>query len=233
MGASEVLGAILGSPSGEAEHPCAVEGCASRVWLPGMLCPRCHDERRRTDEEERRRKEFEDRKRRAVETIPRSYLWASFDAPELSARVRRPECIEQARSAVDAPLVLLTGNAGTGKTSLAVAMMRHIVDGGETGARFVGAYWLAKARLEHRLGEGEAPLVATAMRAPVLVLDDVGIELDKTTAVHEVIYERHAREQRTIVTTGFGYRQLADRYGDGIARRLSERAVVIKCGGAK
>lgn len=172
--------------------------------------------------------------RAALETIPKGFSWASFVAPELAARVKNDAAIAHARTAVaEAAGVLLTGGAGTGKTSLACAMMRALVETGDPRVLFVGAYWLAKAREQYRLGQGEAPEVERAIEASVLVIDDVGIEQARNTALSEVIYERHAAERRTIITTGFGFKALAERYGDGIARRMSEGATVIRCGTAE
>lgn len=178
----------------------------------------------------------------AAEYIPKGFRWATFDAPELSKRVTNQRAIDDAKAAVGERGVVLSGNAGSGKTTLACCMLRAIIATAENepnthtaiakrafGVRFIGAYWVAKARHEHRLGEGEAPLVEEAMRASVLVLDDLGIEQAKNSAVSEVIYERHANELPTIVTTGFSFPQLVKMYGDGIARRITEHATIIKC----
>ena len=175
-------------------------------------------------------------------SIPEAFRWAFFVAPDLVARVKRPEAITEAKAALEASGVVLVGAAGAGKTSVACAMLAELIRQAASGppkdlrfagsARFIGAYWLAKARAEHPLGDGEAPLVQLALGASVLVLDDLGAEQSKNTALSEVIYERHAKGQRTIITTGFGYRVLQQRYGDGIARRIVEegRTVVIRCG---
>lgn len=158
--------------------------------------------------------------------IPERFTWATFDAPELADRVRNKVAIEQAAKLVGArSSVVLVGGAGSGKTSLACAMLRGIGAG-----VFVGAYWIAKARQEHPLGESEAPDVARAIAVPVLVLDDLGQEQARNTAIQEVIYERHAHGRRTIATTGFGFRDLIARYGEGIARRLTEGASIVRCG---
>lgn len=213
-----------------------------------VLCPSCSAAsrdrlaaRREAEDAAARERMREAGLAQAIATIPAKYQWATFDAPELLTRVKSRAAIEQARAAITAERVLLVGGAGVGKTSLACAMLRSIIEAGRrdaseyrrsASARFSGAYWIAKARGEHRLGDGEAPVIREALRASVLVIDDLGIEQAKNTALSEVIYERHAEEMPTIVTTGFGFEALAQRYGDGIARRLAEGAKVIRCGTA-
>jgi DNA replication protein DnaC len=224
-------------------------GCRAPGYAWPNACQDCHDrwdhereQARRADDRQRRIQSHDAQILRASGTIPSRYDWARFGAPELRERVRMAGAIDKAKAAVDANWVVLVGGAGSGKTSLACAMMRAILDrptwespreerDRAYGALFAGAYWLAKARHEHPLGAGEAPPIKKAIEATVLVLDDLGLEQARNTAVAEVIYERHAAERQTIITTGFGYSALAERYGDGIARRIVEkgRVTVIKC----
>ncbi len=174
------------------------------------------------------------RQRAIAMTIPRSYQWAKLDAPELAERVRGNGAVRKARAALDATWIVLRGSAGTGKTSLAVAMLRAWARVYTVGdAAFVAAPKLAMARIQHSAGDGEPALVELAMRARLLVLDDLGSERDhRTSAVPDVIFERHAEGRATWITTGLTDEQLEARYGEGIARRVLERAVVIDAGSA-
>ncbi len=183
----------------------------------------------------------------ASNTIPGLFAWARFGAPELAERVSIQTAIEEARAALEAPRVVLIGRAGCGKTSLAVALARAVLDAAiepgcsveawrrAQGLRFVPAYDLARANAQHGLGEGQPPIVLSALGASLLVLDDLGAEPPKllNSPVPDVIYQRHARpELQTVVTTGFSEEAIAERYGDGIARRLFEGAVVVYVSGA-
>lgn len=175
--------------------------------------------------------------RAARESLPARFAWASFGAPELLARCGGLH-VQTARQALAAPRVVLVGQAGGGKTSLAVAMLRAVIEESkrrsltERGScRFASAYALNKARGQHPLGQGEAPLVADALRADTLVIDDLGSELDRFgTAVGEVLYERHNEDRATWVTTWMTPAEASTRYGGGIARRIFEDAVVIRLG---
>jgi DNA replication protein DnaC len=179
-------------------------------------------------------------RRLALETIPTRFGWADFANPCLRERVKPAEAVSQGQALIGRPNIVLVGPAGSGKTSLAIAMLRQAIESvpvtrrRRCTQRFTSAYALNKARSMHPLGEGEAPLVAAAMNSELLVIDDLGAEIDRHgTAVSEVIYERHNDELPTWVTTGFSPKELADRYGGGIARRVFEGAtpVALTAGG--
>ena len=179
-------------------------------------------------------------------SIPSHYRWAHFRAPELRARVTPPRAIESASRATDAHSVVIMGAAGAGKTSLATALLVDRVNHNLTSTAqrspalsarqspagiFTNTFEIAKARREHRLGEGEAHAVAIAISARILLLDELGSESDgNNTAVAELIHARHEQDLPTIFTTPFTAQQLAARYGDGVARRVFENAVVIRLG---
>lgn len=175
-----------------------------------------------------------------AKACPPRYRWASFDAPEMTARCRDEDARDRARKAT-ACTVTLIGGAGSGKTSLAAALARAAFVDGTAGSSSRTVVWmpaadLPAARRAQKLGEGEAGPVKRALEATVLVLDDLGAEDASPFArvVAEVIHHRHDHEKRTIVTLGFKPEQVAERYGDGVARRLFEEcAIRVKGGGRK
>jgi DNA replication protein DnaC len=135
---------------------------------------------------------------------------------------------------VGSPGLLLFGPSGSGKTSLACALLRawEARDVRRRGV-FLPAWKLAVARAQYGLGHGEPPEVERALSAALLVLDDLGSERNTATnAVPDVIFERAYAGRLTWVTTWMTAEQVAQRYGDGIARRLWERGrvTVIACG---
>jgi DNA replication protein DnaC len=167
-------------------------------------------------------------------TIPRSFRWATTEAPELRARVGREPAITEGLAALSSPGLLLVGPSGCGKTSLACALLREWeVRHPRRRAVFVPAWKLGVARAQHGLGRGEAPDVDRAMEARLLLLDDVGSERNTATnAVPDVIFARAVDGRPTWVTTWMTAEAVTQRYGDGIARRLFEagRVTVIACG---
>lgn len=184
-----------------------------------------------------------------LSSIPQAFRWASFDSPDLARRIGSVTAIADARRAVGASRMVLVGMAGCGKTSLLAAMLRAWTGQLRSEARggfFVASFRLALARQAHPLGDGEPPEVARALGTPLLCLDELGAEpMPPTSAVAEVIHERHAQGRPTWVTSGLGDAEsgpmqfelsriqdaIAKRYGDGVARRLLEGATVINCAG--
>ena len=93
------------------------------------------------------------------------------------------------------------------------------------------AYRLGVARIMHPAGHGEPELVELAMRAPLVLIDDLGGERDHVhSALPDVLVERHAESRPTWVTTGLTREQLVKRYGQGIVARVFERATMIGVG---
>jgi DNA replication protein DnaC len=163
--------------------------------------------------------------------IPQRYRWATLDSPDLVRRVESRQAIAAARLAMDAASMVVLGPAGSGKTSLACAILRaRAAKFGKATGTYATAFALTKARQEHRLGDGEAPRVALAMSCRLLLIDELGAELGRNTAVPEVIHARHEAELPTMYTSGFSLDELAAKYGSGICRRLFEGATVIRTG---
>ena len=163
-------------------------------------------------------------------TIPPVYRWSRFSAPELRERVPAA-AIALGQSLSQEPRVCVMGICRAGKTSLAVSMLRQWVGSSGRRAVFVAAHKLGMARIQHPAGHGEPEIVELALRTPLVLIDDLGFERDHVqNAVPEVIFERHAENRPTWVTTGLTREQLVKRYGLGVVARVFERAKVIRIG---
>lgn len=168
---------------------------------------------------------------RFLRSVPTAYAWASVDSPELPKRVSGYQLARaQSLAILGAERVVFIGATGAGKTSLAVALLREALHELGGDGLFVHAFRLAEAKANQRLGE-ESPIITAAVRARVLLLDDLGNEpKTELSAIPGVVFERHAEAMQTWVTTPFGPEEIARRYGDGVARRIYERALVIRLG---
>ncbi len=91
---------------------------------------------------------------------------------------------------------------------------------------FVSSFDLAKARREQRLGKGEADIIESAVKADLLLLDELCAERSVDTALDEVIRARWDNCLPTIYTCGFPRTQILE-YGAGVERRVTEGATVI------
>jgi hypothetical protein len=168
-------------------------------------------------------------------TIPLAFRWAALDASELGQRVRRERAIAEGRAALaSGGSLLVVGPSGSGKTSLVCALLRAWDDAHPRRLGvFMPAWKLGIARAHHGLGQGEAPDVERAMTTRLLAIDDLGSERNiATNAVPDVIFARALAGLPTWVTTWMTAAEVAQRYGDGIARRLHEAGHVtaIACG---
>lgn len=180
-------------------------------------------------------------------SVPSEYAWARFDAPELFERVGlddkathqriHPEQhIDAARAAVEEILtggrntVVLAGIAGAGKTSLAVAMGTELVERDPSRTfLFIDAYEFQRAAEPKQFGGAlvENPLLANARDVGVLIIDEAGVEKiprDKQSIVAETIHHRHKGSLVTILTTPKSAPFLKSVYGDGIFRRIADKA---------
>lgn len=128
-------------------------------------------------------------------------------------------------------LYLTSRTKGSGKTLTACIIANELIDRG-IRARFVGtAQMLAdiKASYNADSGESEAQIIRTAINAPVLVLDDVGVERP-TTWVGETLYrlldERLGQARPTIFTSNVPIDDL--KYDERITDRIRRMAFVVE-----
>lgn len=206
-------------------------GLGHKLSVADTFCDACEVARNRADTEA---KEIAARLAAVEEQIPVRYRWATVNSPELRRRVVPEQAIARAVAAAGASSLVLLGPAGSGKTSLACAVLRAEASRrGIYAGTYTTAFALAKARQEHKLGDGEAPIIERACKARLLLLDELGAELGRNTAVQEVFCARHDAELPTIYTSGQSVEELIQRYGDMVARRLLQGATVIHLGGKR
>ncbi|MGH7285641.1 MAG: hypothetical protein ACRELY_29330 [Polyangiaceae bacterium] len=171
-------------------------------------------------------------------SIPTVYRWARFDHPGFRLVGPNPKLPTRPPTA---KRVVFLGPAGAGKTTLAVAMLRSLLeeliasralvgeDNVETLARhcrFAAAHRLGVARLAAHADPAE---IQSAMRAPVLLLDDLGDDAHiGSNPIPNIIAERHAEDRVTWITTGLSPDEIAARYGGGTARRVLDGAECIR-----
>ena len=216
-------------------RPCGVCGGKRDGWH----CPTCHDRAERRD----RRQKLHLATREFVSSLPDWMTWARLGSPEFAEKCSLPELRKFAATYHPRDSsVVASALTGVGKTTGLVALAHRALDEakqlGDLDHWIVRAVWttghdLASARREHRLGAGEAPLIAAAKRASVLFLDELGFE-PPSEAPFEVVDVRDRARLPTLVTTGLRIdpdpsgQSLRQKYGDALVRRLLERGSRIE-----
>lgn len=133
--------------------------------------------------------------------------------------------------------LLLYGAFGTGKTGLAVSVLKRFIHGWREPALFVTVPELLdiiRAGYDKARPSGERDLLREAKTVPLLVLDDLGAER-VTDWVQErlfvIINARHDEELATIFTSNLGPDELGDHLGERITWRIVEMCDVIHLAG--
>ena len=129
------------------------------------------------------------------------------------------------------PGLLLKGSCGTGKTHLAVAILRETAEAGIPGMFVVVPDLIAKMLASFDAKDGKAgALVETAKNAPLLVLDDLGAENPKPWVV-ELIYvlinHRYEYMLPTVITTNYDGTKIGAIFGKRVQSRLAEMTVPV------
>lgn len=128
--------------------------------------------------------------------------------------------------------LLMTGREGTGKTHLAVAILKEVIAKG-----YRGLYWNVpelflelRRRMDDSSVENEADLFDTARRVDLLVLDDLGAErtseyvLDR---LYVLINRRYEDDSATIITSNKSLAELKQQLSPRIASRIAEMCVTM------
>ena len=163
----------------------------------------------------------------------RSRSFATFqETPETKAAVTAcKRFCDDVKNNPKAQGLMLMGGYGTGKTHLAVAILRETAEAGIPGMFVVVPDLLGKMRASFDRKDGKADeLVTTAKNAPLLVLDDLGAENPRSWVV-ELVYvlinHRYEHMLPTVITTNCGGRELEATFGRRIVSRLAEMTVPV------
>lgn len=130
--------------------------------------------------------------------------------------------------------ILLCGKEGTGKTHVAVSILKDVLDKG-----YSGLYWNVPElflELRRRMGEAsaedtEADLFDRAKRVDLLVLDDLGAERNSEYVLdrlYVLINGRYSNDAATLITTNRTPAELKAQIGPRIFSRICEMCVIMQ-----
>lgn len=128
--------------------------------------------------------------------------------------------------------LVLMGNMGTGKTHLAVGLVRYATRSLAVAARYITAPALfSRVRASYGgNGESEAQILGELVEAPLLVLDEIGIgkgsdnELNLT---YSLLGQRYDACRPTVIITNLMSEDLKAWLGDRVVDRLRETSPVV------
>lgn len=202
-------------------------------WFPCSRCGKDCDARGRRknvtcfycNRELEAREHSHELKRRMALSLPTRFRDAMFTNPEAVARISAtaPQFEAAKRAAIAGrEAVVLSGPSRAGKTTLGACMLDHA-----TRNNIFGVFLPARALIGFELRD-------EWMHSTVILIDDVGNEREqKNCLLPDLVAERHDRKLATWATTGLTQDEVRDRYGEGIARRFYERALVIQLEGPR
>lgn len=123
----------------------------------------------------------------------------------------------------------ITGPAGTGKTFLAAALVRHRWEQGEPALFRPLSSIYREMRECYSAHKSEKEYLARLFNAPFLVLDDLGAgglsDFERRTVL-EILDERLNECRPTVVTSNWTLQDISDRMDERIASRLAGFALL-------
>lgn len=123
--------------------------------------------------------------------------------------------------------LILKGPVGTGKTTLAIAVLRKAIEM-KIGCFFIPMVSLLDTILTQRDKEEAYKFEQRLRNSRLLVLDDLGAEYGKdwvTAKVDSIVTERYNRMLPIIITTNLALRQVAETEPLGMAERYNARII--------
>jgi len=126
--------------------------------------------------------------------------------------------------------LLLWGEFRSGKTSLAVVIMRETVRWGATTMLLKAPEWTAVTPAPVMFDESQT-LEARAFEVDLLVLDDLGLEHDSPwakTRIEQLVRNRVEQKRSLVVTTNLAPQKLTERYGEGLVSVFKEVAYPVR-----
>lgn len=169
--------------------------------------------------------------------VPLRYLSRSLD--DFQAVPGTKPALEAAlRATVKPKGMVLIGAPGSGKTHLAVGILRAIVESRPAddpfGAGFRSRFAIVPELLDtlrERIGDPHVPdPLPDLFTAPLLILDDLGREKPTewvTDRLYVLVNHRYNAILPTIVTTNYPLSELASRGYDAMMSRLRDDAAIV------
>ncbi len=179
------------------------------------------------------------RLRGVASVIPPKYRGVSFDRPPVTqmdgevVKVARSYCTEIEQKLAGGEGLWLYGDAGTGKTTLAMLVSKTALERGRSVAIYSMPKLLARIRRTYDGAAGEqtyGELFERLSTVDLLHIDDLGAE-NRTEWVLEQLYalinERYEAQRAVVVTSNHDYDHLEQQVGTRVVSRLSDMCELL------
>ena len=206
----------------------------------GGICPKCMTEKEAAEAAERaERNRVESRRNRVHEMFGRAEIperfrdrgFGNYEAVTESQKENYAVCREYATDFLamraDGRCLVLTGNPGTGKTHLAIAIARAVMkDGGD--ALYARAYEVIQSVKETYGKEStrtEREVIAEFVRHDLLVMDEIGVQFGtdaEKVILYAIINGRYDKGLPTILVSNLDVVEIESFIGDRAFDRLRE-----------
>ncbi|PUB87047.1 MAG: ATP-binding protein [gamma proteobacterium symbiont of Ctena orbiculata] len=198
------------------------------------------DSVRRRDAEQAEKERQEARQRDLEKALNRAGIperfagktFATYQNLGTSQKVARSTCelyADQFRAMKgNGVCMILTGSPGTGKTHLAVSVLRNVIDSGNTGLFVSVSEMLRKIRNTYAKGSKQTEEEAFSMfvKPTLLVLDEVGVaigdEEKRKAMVFDVLNARYNALRPTIIIGNLTVEEMQSYLGERVWDRLME-----------
>ena len=162
--------------------------------------------------------------------IPDEIVYGEVTQRQLTGRIR-DLCLEYADSYPNTykPNLLLTGEAGLGKTFLLSSIAERIESRGFSPV-LISAYRLLEImREKHFHMDAPGTDFESLLTCPILLIDDLGCEPMLKNITQEYLFvlfnERITKKRPTVIATNMNPVQLKERYGERIMSRICDTSV--------
>jgi DNA replication protein DnaC len=131
-------------------------------------------------------------------------------------------------------LVALAGNRGTGKTQLAVELMRHATGNGKSAlfTSAIGFFMDIKATYRKDAMKDEGEVLLKFAKPMLLVIDEIGKRSDsewENNLLFELINRRYNALKDTVLIDNRSKQECEVSLGDSLVSRLNETGGILNC----
>jgi len=164
--------------------------------------------------------------------VPKRFLNCSFESFKSDTRTMKIiSDLKDVDSSFTDSIFLTSDRSGTGKTHLAVSIMRNLMNQGFLSVRFISSPYLfleIKNSFNSEGTETEKSIMEKFCKIPFLIIDDIGVERVTEWALqvwYMIIDRRYSEMMPTIYTSNLSVGDLAAKLDKRIASRIGGGAV--------